>query len=618
MDLKKRVHGPNEQYARWDTIETVNFDRRAKHAQEDAMKYVKAIDYQVSKRKYAADFFEFLPAEPFFPLLAKIIGGKKNYNFTPEHYGNIRLNLLNARIMNYKWIDFVKYDGTIYKSTPHFLNALGKYYYQVRFNASPDTMSKGFYRDRVISNRDYSVRHLEHISKFYINMGHDVVMGKYPFDMIIDNKHGFISTEMHENSIGIEMRLSESIYQGLKKDIQLYLPAMTLEHRGRNCSLMAGLLFEYNLPSYSFATYFESEVCSDHKVNNWSYYITKTKDGINGETYENPLIFPKIDLTSSKLIGTQLTNIGERNQKNSDTKISYEFPLQYVNSLCEKELIPGIKVTAGYGQIRDIWQEMANGADILITGKIRSPIIDNISDYPKVMIINKFEPGKDIEYNPDDDEEKSKTKTETEVYRTLKRKNVEIIMLPRNHAKAVLNGYRLMVHSMPTTHFIGNNRESFGIIDFSEHPEKEDIHNILHGMLIAFGYDNPRDFVKGLNSIRNYFGSKIGIYGHFSGKRTIDWVYYKKLMACGKKKDYTILTSHIDHKDLVKRAKMIRIQGVSRLANHTSLMSAKCPVIKERMWHPRMLYNDRYVGLGSWDFAQIEDQKELQLLIDLN
>jgi len=65
MDLKTRALGPNEQYARWDVIETVNFDRRAKHAQEDAMKYVKAITYQLSKRKYAADFFEFLPAEPF-------------------------------------------------------------------------------------------------------------------------------------------------------------------------------------------------------------------------------------------------------------------------------------------------------------------------------------------------------------------------------------------------------------------------------------------------------------------------------------------------------------------------------------------------------------------------
>jgi hypothetical protein len=515
-------------------------------------------------------------------------------------------------------MDFVKYDGNIYNSTPYFLNALGKYYYQARFDASPDTMSKGFYRDKVISNRDYSIRHLEHISKYYIIRGHDVVMGKYPFDMLVDNKHGFISTEMHENSIGIEMRLSEAIYQGFKKNIQLYLPAMTLEHRGRNCSLMAGLLYEYNLPSYSYATYFESEVCSDHKVNNWSYYITKTKDGLNGEVYDNPLIFPKIDLASSKRIGTQLTNIKERNQKNSDSNISYEFPMVYVNSLNEKELLPGIKVTAGYGQIREIWQEMANGAAVLITGKIRSPIIDNISDYPKVMIINKFEPEEDIEYNSNDDEEEAKTKTETEVYRTLKRKNVEIIMLPRNHAKAVLNGYRLMVHSMSTTHYMGNNRESFGIIDFSEHPEREEIHNILHDMLIAFGHDNPRDFVKGLNAIKNYFGNAIGVYGHFSGKRTIHWVYYKKLLACSKNKDYTILTSHIDHIDLVKRAKMIRIQGVSRFKNHKSLMYAKCPVMKERMWHPRMIYNDRYVGLGSWDFAEIEDQKELQLLIDVN
>jgi hypothetical protein len=618
MDLKNRALGPNEQYARWGVPKTVKFDRRTKQAQEDAMKYVKAITYQLSKRKYAADFFEFLPAEPFFPLLANIVGGKVNYNFTPDHYSKIRLHLLNNRIMNYKWMDFVKYDENIYNSTPYFLNALGKYYYQARFDASPDTMSKGFYRDKVVSNRDYSVRHLEHISKFYISKGHDVVMGKYPFDMLVDNKHGFISTEMHENSIGIEMRLSEAIYQGLKKDIQLYLPAMTSEHRGRNCSLMAGLLFEYNLPSYSFATYIESEVCSDRKVNNWSYYITKTKDGLNGEIYENPLIFPKIDIASSKRIGTQLTNIGESNQKNTDPKISHEFPMIYVNSLCEKELIPGIKVTVGYGQIRDIWQEMANGADVVITGKIRSPIIDNISDYPKVMIVNEFEPGEDIEYNPDDDEEEAKTKTETEVYRTLKRKNVEIVMLPRNHAKAILNEYRLMIHSMPTTHYMGNNRESFGIIDFSEHPEKERIHDILYGMLIAFGKVNVGGFVKGLDSLKPYFNNKIGIYGHFSGKKTVDWVYYRKLVSCGKDKDYNILTSHLDFKDLAKRAKCIRIQGVSRLFNHTSLMYAKCPVIKERMWHPRMIYNDRYVGLGSWDFAQIEDQKELQLLIDVN
>lgn len=63
--FEKRVAGPNEQYARWDIIDNVNFDRREKHAQEDAMKYIKAITYQLSRRKYAADFLSSCPLNLF-------------------------------------------------------------------------------------------------------------------------------------------------------------------------------------------------------------------------------------------------------------------------------------------------------------------------------------------------------------------------------------------------------------------------------------------------------------------------------------------------------------------------------------------------------------------------
>jgi hypothetical protein len=30
-----------------------------------------------------------------------------------------------------------------------------------------------------------------------------------------------------------------------------------------------------------------------------------------------------------------------------------------------------------------------------------------------------------------------------------------------------------------------------------------------------------------------------------------------------------------------------------------------------------MIYNDDIIGVGSWDFAEIQDQKELQMLIHI-
>jgi hypothetical protein len=622
--FEQRVFGPNEIYARWDFSKGVDFDRREKSLQKGALKYINAKNYQLSKKAYSREFLEFLPAEPFIPMIAKIVGAKNNFTFTSDHYSNIRRHLLETRMMNYKWINFIKYDGQAFKSTPYFLNAFGKFYYETAFNISADTMAKGFYRNRIISNRDCSVRHLFHLYRFYVKSGHDVVMGKYPFDMIVDNEHGFVLTEMHENSIGIEMRLSEAIFQGLKKEMNLYLPSMTVEHRGRNCGIMGGLLFQYGLQEYSFASCLEPEICSDTKIKNWSYFITKTiEDGVGGNIFADPLPFPKINIDSSKIVATQLTEIGDHHGTNASKRVAFQHSMRFVNGLIDREIIPGIKVTAGFGQIRELWTEIAEDSDILITGKIRMTILDNLKKLPKVMIISEFNTNEVTEEERNEGVEEilkgedieALKKTELGVYRTLKRKNVEIMMLPRNHAKAILNKYKLMIHSMPTTHYMGNNRESYGIIDFSGHPDRDEIHAILYDMLIAFGKDNPRGFTAGLKQIKEYFHEIIGLYGHFSSKRTVDWVYYKKLIYCGKNRDYYILTSHIDFKDLTRCAKKIYIQGVSRFANHKSLMYAKCPVIKERMWHPRMVYNKDIVGLGSWDFAQIKDQKELQMII---
>ncbi|WP_321416783.1 hypothetical protein [uncultured Methanomethylovorans sp.] len=611
--LETRIAGPHEIYARWN-FDKVTFDRRDGSLESDALRYIRLKDFKLSQIEHSKDFFELLPAEPFFPLLAKIIGIKKGMFFSSEQYAKIRLHLLNNKLINYKWIDFQKYDGSVYNSTPYFLNALGKYYYQHTFGLSADTTAKGFYRSCVISNKDCSVRHIYHLEKFYKNNDHEVVVGKYPFDLIVDNKHAFILTEMHENSIGIEMRVSEAIFQSIRNGFNLYFPSMTPEHRRRTCGIIAGLLFEYKSESYTFASYLETDICSDSNVNNWSYFLTNSKEHGRAPIFQDSLEFPKISLTSDKIIGTQLTNIHEKIQEKN--KISFFYSLRYINGMNNKEICPGVKATIGYGQIQNLWKDMANGADVLITGKVRSTLLDNIHVPPRMMIIDSFnleEHQIQGKYDSFEDDERS-VMTATQVYRVFEKKNVEMIMLPRNHAKAILKGYKFLVHSMTTTHYMGNNRESFILIDFSDHPQKEEIHQSLLKMLIAFGHDSPKEFIPELAKVREMFKDKIRIFGHFSGTETVDWVYYKELIRYSNREKVCILTSHVDMKGLVKNAELIRIQGTSRFANYNSLMLANCPVMKERMWHPRMIYNKRFVGAGSWDFAQITDQKELQVI----
>jgi hypothetical protein len=618
----KRAKGPNEKYGRWDKEFTqgknITFDRRKAANSKDVKKFVQSYDFALQKMMYARDFLEFLPAEPHFNELAKIVGTKRHRNFEPMEYGKIRLFLLNQRLVNYTWFEFIKYEGKTLNGTVYYLNPLGKFYYQKTFQKSPDTMAKGFYRDKVISNRDCSVRHIDHLEAYYRSLGYNIVCGCYPFDLIVNGKHCFILTEMHENSIGIEMRLSKAIFQSMRDGFNLYLPAMTPEHRRRICSIVGGLLYDIGVPAFSFVSYLESEICCDRNVNNWSYFVTRQKEGPSGRIFSDPLPFPKIDVDSSEIVATQLTGLSESEKESIAKRVVYKHPMQFVNGLDGKELIPGVRVIAGFGQIRKIWQGIANGADILLTAKIRSTILDNLPDLPKTMIINKF----DLEEHDWDNTsyiapsaENVKT-TDEQVYRTLKRRNVEIIMLPRNHAKAVLKGYKILIHSMPTTNFMGNNIESFALIDFSQHPQKDTIHRTLYNMLIAFGHEDEGKFIQNKRLLKEMFQDRISFFGHFSEEKTVDWVYYKQLINYSYKKDAQILTSHIDFIHLARRAKTIFIQGVSRYANHVSLMEAKCPVIKKRMWHPRMMYNDDFVSLGSWDFAQITNQKELQVIFD--
>jgi hypothetical protein len=64
-----------------------------------------------------------------------------------------------------------------------------------------------------------------------------------------------------------------------------------------------------------------TDICSDSNVNNWSYFLTNSKEHGRAPIFQDPLEFPKISLTSDKIIGTQLTNIHEKIQEKN--KISF-------------------------------------------------------------------------------------------------------------------------------------------------------------------------------------------------------------------------------------------------------------------------------------------------------
>jgi hypothetical protein len=149
-------------------------------------------------------------------------------------------------------------------------------------------------------------------------------------------------------------------------------------------------------------------------------------------------------------------------------------------------------------------------------------------------------------------------------------------------------------------------------------------------MFNAYGDANMGDFISIWKSISHYFGEDLVIFGHFGADgyndprarrkatKTINWVYYKEIVKFGTKEPLIVYTSHMDMRKIAKCCKELRIQATSRYVNHLCNSTVKGRVIKERMWHPRIAFNSHIVGVGSWDFAAIVDQKELQVLIYLN
>jgi hypothetical protein len=598
MYLKERPKGPNQRYAEW--LDNVTFHRRDDVKNRDAWNYIGSVTKKLMKNQDNFDILEFIPAEPYIPIAAQVASNKKNKKLNYKRYSKARLDLINARILNYVKMSFKKHDGTTYKITPHFLNPLGKYYYGNVFATSPDTMSMGFYHNNTES-REFSVRHIELLKNHYENNGYDVESGSYPFDLIIDEKHGFVLTEMHENSIGIEMRLAEAMKECVNNDMTLYCPAISMGMMKRVSAIIAGLIYySTHIDHFAYVTYHEAEICSDLKSNNWSYYLTRTNDGDTAELPE-VIEFPKIDVNSHNLVLSQLKNTSEkRKKKNLSNWYSYMYEPVYINNLKNYEIAPHIKVTVGLDYFGMTWRRHAMKSSAILTGKCRQTMTDYIREFPKLLVAD----------NKADDQH-------NRTIDIFKEHGTEIIYADRNHAKAVLDSENLVIHSMATTSYMGNKRESYIIINFEDHPLKKLIHDIFYNMLYYLGQGNQSSFLNEWYKIKVLFKDRVGIFSNFGGL-TAKWPYYRLIKSAARKKPIKIYTSHLDLKKLAELSDEIRIQGVSRADNHRSLMEAQCPVYKERMWHPRLIFNDSFIALGSWDMAHIKDQKELQAIVYLN
>ncbi|ADI73086.1 hypothetical protein Metev_0155 [Methanohalobium evestigatum Z-7303] len=598
MYMNEPPKGPNQRYAEW--LEDVTFHRRDEKKSKQSWNYIGSVTRQLMKNQDNFDILEFIPAEPYMPVVARIASKKKGKKITTEQYSRARLDLINARIINYVKMSFKKHDGTTYKITPHFLNPLGKYYYGNTFATSPDTMSMGFYHNNTES-REFSVRHIEFLKNYYKNKGYDVELGSYPFDLIIDGKHGFVLTEMHENSIGIEIRLAEAMKECVNKNMTLYCPAISMGMMKRVSAIIAGLIYySEKVDHFAYVTYHEAEICSDVKTENWSYYLTRTNDGDTAELPE-VIEFPKIDVNSHNLVLSQLKNTSEkRKKKNLSNWYSYMYEPVYINNLKNYEIAPHIKVTVGLDYFGMTWRRHAMKSSAILTGKCRQTMTDYIREFPDLLVADNKA-----------DEQHNKT---IDIF---KEHGSEVIYADRNHAKAVLDSENLIIHSMATTSYMGNKRESYIIINFEDHPLKDMIHSTFYNMIYYLGQGKQSSFIHEWKKIKPLFKNRLGILANFHGKTT-KWPYYGLIKSAARQKGIKIYTSHLDIKKLASLSAEIRIQGVSRLDNHKSLMVAKCPIYKERMWHPRLIFNSDFVALGSWDMAHIKDQKELQAIVYLN
>jgi hypothetical protein len=592
-------YGPHKLYSDWN-LKNVNFDRK-KSPDMNAKRYLASIDRKLRKNPDAYKLLEFIPIEPLIRFTADKVYKYRSIYLTVDGYSKAKYDLINLKLINYYKMSYVKHDGSIYYyNTPHFLTPMGIYYYKYRFGKSPDSFFINTYQNATPENRVYTVHHIRLLKEFYEEKGYHVESGQYPFDLIVDRKHCFLLTEIHEQAIGIEMRLSKAVDECVKHGLTLYCPAKSTAEMKRVNAIIAGILFHSNdITDFSYVVYHEAQICNDVSVSNWSYY--RTRSNVTGEAkLPDVLPFPKLNVSSHELVDTQMLGI----EKKEKDEITHYFKPVFINNLWDYEIAPDIYITAGIDKIGVWWRLHAAKAKVICTGKCRETMTKAILEYPELLIVD------------DSDDE-----LHQETLNIFKQNGTRVIRSHRNHAKAVLEKDKLFIHSMTTTNYMGNKRESYATLYFGNHPERDKIYAGFYWMLYYLGTDQQKKFVKEWERIKHHFNYNLLMMGHFHGKNVTSWPYYNLLKSAAKLNPVKIYTSHLGIKKLSKLAGKsgeIRIQGVSRLANHDTLMLADCPVYRERQWHPRVIFNEDFIALGSWDLSPIRNQKELQILIYLN
>ncbi|ADI75117.1 hypothetical protein Metev_2305 (plasmid) [Methanohalobium evestigatum Z-7303] len=606
MTHYQRISGPNENFSKWNVACDFNNRNQDKTDIARSCKYINSITKKLERVTYAFEVLKLLPAEPLIKVISK--------RYLYDHYGNhvnlslkqrenVRLALINSKIVNWYPMKLVTPNKTI-NSTPFFLNELGKYYYYNVFGFSPESVSLKFYRDKVVKNRLFSVEQLNILSKHYDNLGYDTKTGLYPFDLIVDDLHGFLLIDQHENTIGIEKRISEAIHQSRTRGILLYFPAMTPEMQRRISAVVAGILYNENRDKkyrpFSYVTYIESAICSGKNTFDWSYYITAPKNYQRAHIPET-LSFPKTDIRENDFVSSSMRVL--RNNKSYQQKVKQNFNIQYISGLNGKEIVPNIKVSVGIGQILSLWEELANNSEVILTGLCSNQILDSIGSYPRLLIVDGARNGADHLNTLD----------------KFRKNGAQVLELHRNHAKAVLTDDKFLIHSMTTSKYAGNNIDSFAVIDFGEHKDRKLIKEKIYKLLYYFAMEQNENFKTELEDLRKIFQYKIELYPHFNCK-VKDWDYFKRLSYLSRVSNskLIIFSSHLSMKKLAKNCKFLVVQGTSRSDNHDCYMTAikhGYAVIKRRLWHPRLIFNNEFVSTGSWDFSPIREQKELQMII---
>ena len=240
------------------------------------------------------------------------------------------------------------------------------------------------------------------------------------------------------------------------------------------------------------------------------------KDGVC-KISDDLLPFPKIKgLKKSDWIDAGIPNQTFSNNGTSapSDSIGHTVPIRYINGIQDKDLGNGTKISIGVGHIWDVWKGCYDNATAVITANCSG--LDML-DIPKSL---EFIASNANDNNGGHNSFVSKMRSNTDVIE---------VAVPYNHAKAVLTPGSFLLHSMPTSKgSLGYNRESYALVDFSEHLDQVDVHDTLMDMFHALANRRKRAFDKSNKGIQSMVSDDMALFGNFNtkGKLTKDWGYF--------------------------------------------------------------------------------------------